>query len=73
MPAHGGVDHGMVEHVADVQRAGDVGRRDNDGEDAAGRLRIGVEDAGFDPPLGPVRLEALRLVCFFQFHEKLPV
>ena len=38
-----------------------------------GAVRIGMEDTGFHPPLGPARLEALRLVCFFQFHEKVPV
>ena len=33
-------------------------------------LRIGVKDAGVDPPLGPVRLEPLRLVDFLDFHGK---
>ena len=37
MPADGDVDLGVLEHVADVERAGDVGRRDDEREDAAGR------------------------------------
>ena len=36
-----------------------------------GAIGIGMEDAGFHPPLGPVRLESLRLISFFQFHEKI--
>ena len=35
MPADGDIHHGVLEHVADMQRAGDVGRRNDDGEDAA--------------------------------------
>ena len=38
-----------------------------------GGVRVGVKDAGLHPPLGPMRLEPLRLVYFFQFHGKLPV
>ena len=30
MPARGRVDHGVIEHVADVQRSGDVGRRNGE-------------------------------------------
>ena len=34
----------------------------------AGRVGIGVKNTGLHPPFGPTRLEALRLVCLFQFH-----
>ena len=34
MPADGDVDFGVLEHVADVQRAGDVGRRNDERKDA---------------------------------------
>ena len=37
MPADGDVDFGVLQHVADVERAGDIGRRDDEREDA--RLR----------------------------------
>ena len=30
MPAHGDIHDGVLEHVADVKRAGDVGRRDDE-------------------------------------------
>ena len=35
MPADGDIDLGVLQHVADVERAGDVGRRDDEREDAA--------------------------------------
>src|ERR1700678_298848 len=68
MPARGGIDHGVIEHVTDVQRSGDVRRRNGQRKSWAGRMRIGVKDAGRDPPFCPMRLETLRFVCFFQFH-----
>ena len=37
VPADGDIDLGVLQHVADVERTGDVGRRDDQGEDAAGR------------------------------------
>ena len=59
----------VLEHVADVQRAGDVGRRDDQGEIAPG-ARDGMEDAAVDPPLCPMRLKPLRLVHFIDLHGK---
>ncbi len=38
MPADGDVDLGVFEHVADVQRAGDVGRRDDERKDLGAGL-----------------------------------
>ena len=71
MPADGDVDLGVLEHVADVQRAGDVGRRNDEGKDARrGFSRGGAEDAGVDPPLRPMRLEPLGLVHFLNLHGK---
>ena len=40
MPADGDVDLGVLEHVADVERAGDVGRRDDERKDAAADSRL---------------------------------
>ena len=39
MPADGDVDLGVLQHVADVEDAGDVGRRDDEREDAARGFR----------------------------------
>ena len=68
MPADGDVDFGMLQHVADVERAGNVGRRNDEGKDARLHLFRGVEDTGVNPPLGPVRFEALGLVDLLDWH-----
>ncbi len=73
MPARRGVDYGVVERVADVQRSGNVGRRDGEGESGHGRVCIGMKNAGLPPPFGPTGLAALRLVGLFQFHGELAV
>jgi hypothetical protein len=70
MPADGDVDLGVLEHVADVEHAGDVGRGDYEREDAAGIVGGGAEDAGVNPPLRPMRFEALGLVNFLDLHGK---
>ena len=68
VPADGDVDLGVFEHVADVQRPGHVGRRNDERKYAARAPGGGAEDAGVDPPLGPVRLKPLGLVHFFDLH-----
>ena len=65
MPADGDVDLGVLQHVAHVERAGDVGRRNDERKYRFAGLECGVVDAGFDPPLSPVGLEPLGLVNFF--------
>jgi len=70
MPAHGDVDFGVFEHVADVQRTGHIGRRDDERKYARLGFLSGVEDAGVDPPLRPVGFEPLGLVHFFDLHGK---
>src|SRR6266850_1215904 len=69
-PAHGGVDHSVIQHVAHVQRAGDVGRRDHEREIRTGRFGFGVKDTGLNPPFGPMRLEALGFVDLVELHGK---
>ena len=64
MPADGDVDLRVFEHVADVEDTGDVRRRDDQREDPGAGFGGGVEEAGIDPPLGPVRLEILGGVDF---------
>src|SRR5581483_11930170 len=52
----------------DMQRPGHVGRWNHQRKNVAG-ARVGcAEYAGFDPPLGPPRLEPLRLVHFLNLH-----
>ena len=45
MPAHDGVDLGVLQHVAHVEGAGHIGGRDDEREDAAAGLGRGVEDS----------------------------
>ena len=71
MSARGGVHHGVVEHVADVQRTGDIGRRHGEGKYRPGHVRIGVNDFGLHSPFGPTMLKALWLVCLFKFPWEL--
>jgi hypothetical protein len=70
MPADSDIDFGVLQHVADMQRTGDVGRRNNERKDARQRLFGGVEDAGVNPPLRPVRFEPLGLVNLIDLHGK---
>ena len=73
VPAHGDVDFGVLQHVADVQHPGHVRRRNHQREHLARRFGVGEENARVDPPLRPMRLEPLRLVHFVDLHGKVPV
>ena len=66
MPADGHVDYGVVEHVADVERAGYVGRRDNERKYRPVRVSISPVKILVDPPLGPMRLKSLGLIDFLE-------
>src|SRR5438874_2993704 len=68
MPADDGVDLGMLQHVAHVERSGDVRRRDDEREDASTGFGGRVEDAPIDPPPRPVRLKPLWLIDLFDLH-----
>src|SRR6516225_1968136 len=68
MPPDGDVDLGVFEHMADVQRAGHVGRWNNQRKHTAGPRLAGAEDRGIDPPPSPLRLEPLGLVDFLNLH-----
>src|SRR5882672_2487287 len=70
MPADGDVDLGELQHVPDMEHAGDVGRRNDERKYAPRVLVRGGEDAGVDPPLGPMGLEAPGLVDFLNLHGK---
>ena len=54
------VDQRVLEGVADVQAAGDVGRRDDDAERRLVRRVVGGEVARFDPPVVHARLYSAR-------------
>ena len=71
MPANGDIDLGMLQHVAEVERAGNVRRRNYEREYAAGAPGGRAEDPGVDPPLRPMRLEPLRLVDFLNLHGEI--
>ena len=73
VPADGDVDFGVLEHVAHVEDAGDVGGRDDEGKRRFSWRIFRPVDAGFDPPLSPAGLEAPRLVDLFNFHRKFSV
>ena len=70
MPAGGDVNLGVFEHVPDVEAAGDVGRRNDEGEDLARGVGRGgrAEVSALDPELGPVRLKPLRLIDFVKLN-----
>ena len=60
----------VVEHMAEREHAGDVRRRDDDGICGLRRFRIRDEKFSVEPELIPFVLDRLRLVCFWDFHEK---
>src|SRR5690606_18084351 len=61
-PADQRVLDGVVQRVAHVQRAGHVGRRDDDRERRLVAVRVGPEVSGRYPPLVPPLLDVGRLV-----------
>ena len=71
MPADLRIDDGMLEHVAHVQRAGDVGRRDHQRKVRLAGAGFDVEELFVHPPLGPMRLEPLGFIHFLDFHGRL--
>ncbi len=70
VPAGEDVHLGLVEHVAHVQAAGDVGRGEEDGELSGVVLRTfggwDVKQTLPDPVLGPAFFYDRRIVCFRQ-------
>ena len=73
-PADEDVLQGVVQGVAQVQRAGDVGRRDDDGVGRARGVGIAVEEAVVFPEPQPALLRLFRVVLPGQFgrHESPP-
>ena len=57
---------GLVQGVADVEDARDVGRGDDDGIGFAGGVHIGSEGLAFFPMLAPVSFHFLRFIGFGQ-------
>src|SRR5438132_14410921 len=74
MPAGEDVHLGLVEHVAHMQAAGDVGRGEEDGELSGFVLRTlgswDVEQTLPDPVVGPAFFYDRRIVCFWQFFRE---
>ena len=74
VPAGEDVHLGLVEHVAHVQAAGDVGRREEDGELSGSVLRTfggwNVKQTLLDPVLGPAFFYDGRIVCFRQVFRE---
>ena len=60
----------VVEHVAHVEHAGDIRRRDDDGIRGLGGLRIGGEATLLQPEVIPFVLHGLRFVGFGNFGHK---
>ena len=71
VPADEHVDLRVLEHVADVDRAGDVRRRQRDRERGAVAGIFGAEKLFVEPGLGPALFDFLRLVSlgYFPGHE----
>jgi hypothetical protein len=67
MPARQNVDFRVVQHVANVQHPGHIRRRNDDGENRPGRLRVGFEQGFSDPEFRPARLDLLWFVRFGDF------
>src|SRR5271170_3756031 len=67
MPAHQHVDLRMFEQMADVDRAGDVGRRERDRKCRAVTGVFGAEEFLVKPGLGPALFDLLRLVSLGDF------
>jgi len=65
VPADGDVDLGVLQHVAHVERSGDVGRRNDERKYRFAGFIARVINAGFHPPLSPMGLEPLGFVHFF--------
>ena len=61
---------GVVQGVAHVELAGDVGRRDHDGEGGPGMIHLGVKVFFFFPVFVDPVLDSLRIVglCKFSAH-----
>jgi hypothetical protein len=57
----------VIEHVADVQGPGHVGRRDDDRKYRPRRIHIGAKELFLRPIFGPAPLDLLRLVSFRNF------
>ncbi len=70
MPPDDDVHLRLVEHVAHVQPAGDVGRRQQQGEGVVvvrSGGRVDVEQLLADPAFGPARLDLTRIVSLGKF------
>ncbi len=65
------IDQRVLQHVAHVERSGDVGRRNHQGKHGLGGVGIGGETAMLHPPLSPARFEPARLVHFLNLHGNL--
>ena len=64
VPADGDVDLGVLEHVAHVEDAGDVGRRDDEREDLGARLGDGAKEVGSIHHCAQWGSKPLRLIDF---------
>jgi len=71
-PADGHVDFGVLEHVPDVQRSGDIGRRNGQREHPPRSVQVGAENARLNPPLRPMRLKPLGFIDLLEWHGEIP-
>ena len=58
---------GVVQDVPEREHAGDVRRRNDDGECRLGRTRVRMKIAAFEPVLIPLRFDGGGVVSFWQF------
>ena len=73
LPARHDVLQGVVERMAHVQGAGDVGRRDGHGKGFAVTRFVGVRQTVLVPILDPPLLDLVRLILFVQLYLHCPL
>src|SRR5215813_2916139 len=64
MPTRQDVDFRVIQHVADVQRTGHVGRRNYDTKCLSWRGWIGAKQITVRPEISPLALNELRFIRF---------
>ena len=71
-PPREDIDLRVVEHMANVQRPGYVGRRDHNRKYRPRRIHVGAKEVFLRPTLCPALFDLLRLICFWNLSRHVP-